>query len=704
MKLQIKILFFILLLWAVSSQCTWSQAPIVRKLGIPDRILTKKDGLISNNVYGALQDLDGFMWFYTDKGVSKYDGHHFKNFTLENGLPSQNVWLLTLDSKNRIWIHTHDNVLAYIKNDSIFKVHIFKNNLQFNLIQGDDNLIFDGYTLDFMLVPNGDTFLFKEIKIPITENPVLLKLVSYSYSIEEFIYSFAGIGEKMYVEDTCNHKFETFDLSSKGIFYSPLIKNNNVLVSSSEGLLTFNSGKLISNIIVNSKALINRTNSDFNGNIWVATKKEGVYFYISEKINVVKVANSFQYNFLKAFIYENKIYASDKVGNLYKINPIIMDLQKVSFSPGFREVDSWFNNKIIIYGDSKFSIQDQFAIKNHKITSYLHKLNKESGYIFPYRTIKISRDSIIGLDSRNYCKLYCKVKEELRVLLFHIDNFRINQLFVDSKKYIQIFSKDIMYTYDSKLHCESETSLFVNNEYLIVSAVIEDKFSGLPIIGTYGQGIYLLNKKKKWELIPKTKGLEVQSMSYCGKFLSVHSNKGIFLINTEKYPYNVCNAYTSSSGLIPEDMLASYAIDSFIYCVSKTFIAKIKPEEEKPSVNKVYITNIESNQRRLSIIDLKSLPPDFRNIKLSFSLLDYAKSEDVAYSYKLQESDNWTNLSTNEVLLSELSAGKYNLQILARNKYSDQIFGKEFILLQVNQVWWKKIWFILLVNLSLMFG
>ncbi|MEO6691906.1 MAG: histidine kinase, partial [Saprospiraceae bacterium] len=173
---------------------------------------------------------------------------------------------------------------------------------------------------------------------------------------------------------------------------------------------------------------------------------------------------------------------------------------------------------------------------------------------------------------------------------------------------------------------------------------------------------------------------------------------------TEKYPYYVCNAYTSSSGLIPEDILASYSVDSFIYCVSKTFIAKIKPEEEKHSVNKVYITNIESDQRKLSLNDLASLPPNVKNIKISFTLFDFSKSEDVAYSYKLLDRNNWIELPTNEVLLSELSAGKYNLQILARNKYSGQIFGTESILLQVNQVWWKKIWFILFVNVSLLFG
>jgi ligand-binding sensor domain-containing protein len=39
------------------------------------------DGLPSSRVNYLMQDSKGFIWIATDKGVSRFDGQHFKNFT-----------------------------------------------------------------------------------------------------------------------------------------------------------------------------------------------------------------------------------------------------------------------------------------------------------------------------------------------------------------------------------------------------------------------------------------------------------------------------------------------------------------------------------------------------------------------------------------------------------------------------------------------
>ena len=50
-----------------------------------------KEGLAGSNVYAAIQDKEGFMWFATETGVSRFDGVHFKNFTIEDGLPDNEI-------------------------------------------------------------------------------------------------------------------------------------------------------------------------------------------------------------------------------------------------------------------------------------------------------------------------------------------------------------------------------------------------------------------------------------------------------------------------------------------------------------------------------------------------------------------------------------------------------------------------------------
>jgi ligand-binding sensor domain-containing protein len=102
---------------------------------------TKEDGLPSNTVYGVTQDKDGFIWFCTDAGVCKFDGIRFKIFTKDDGLPSNEVFELFCDSKNRIWIRSFSAKLCFIKNDKIFSAEncdylkLVKNNGQSDVFE-----------------------------------------------------------------------------------------------------------------------------------------------------------------------------------------------------------------------------------------------------------------------------------------------------------------------------------------------------------------------------------------------------------------------------------------------------------------------------------------------------------------------------------------------------------------------------------------
>ncbi|MBP6624193.1 MAG: hypothetical protein KA198_03420, partial [Chitinophagaceae bacterium] len=52
---------------------------------------TQKDGLPSNTVYSIAQDKDGYIWIGTDAGMTKFDVINFKTYTVEDGLPSNEV-------------------------------------------------------------------------------------------------------------------------------------------------------------------------------------------------------------------------------------------------------------------------------------------------------------------------------------------------------------------------------------------------------------------------------------------------------------------------------------------------------------------------------------------------------------------------------------------------------------------------------------
>src|ERR1700759_2057260 len=64
---------------------------------------TVKDGLPGSIVYQCLQDNNGFIWFATNQGVSRFDGRTFKNFSKEDGLPDNDILKLYLDKYNNVW-------------------------------------------------------------------------------------------------------------------------------------------------------------------------------------------------------------------------------------------------------------------------------------------------------------------------------------------------------------------------------------------------------------------------------------------------------------------------------------------------------------------------------------------------------------------------------------------------------------------------
>ena len=102
MKKQLLIILILLL----SYQILLAQIPHFKNY-------TVDDGLPSSQVYRAFQDSKGFIWFCTDKGIARFDGYKFEKFTTKNELPSNDVWQCAEDSDQRIWFLSYANSFFY---------------------------------------------------------------------------------------------------------------------------------------------------------------------------------------------------------------------------------------------------------------------------------------------------------------------------------------------------------------------------------------------------------------------------------------------------------------------------------------------------------------------------------------------------------------------------------------------------------------
>ncbi len=100
----------------ISYACTaTAQEPACIKFGMDD-------GLPSQIIYSTMQDRDGYIWICTANGVSRYDGFHFQNFSLKDGLCDVENFYAVEDSSGRVWFDSFNGKICYWENGTIHKI------------------------------------------------------------------------------------------------------------------------------------------------------------------------------------------------------------------------------------------------------------------------------------------------------------------------------------------------------------------------------------------------------------------------------------------------------------------------------------------------------------------------------------------------------------------------------------------------------
>ncbi|HTY38499.1 MAG TPA: two-component regulator propeller domain-containing protein [Bacteroidota bacterium] len=113
----LRVLSGVLLLLAVCTVPTRSQGRAVDF----DR-LSLEEGLSESAVSTIVQDHLGFLWFGTQDGLNRYDGHTFVVFRNDpsdsTSLSDNFITSLLVDSKGRLWIGTEDGGLNLLRSDN----------------------------------------------------------------------------------------------------------------------------------------------------------------------------------------------------------------------------------------------------------------------------------------------------------------------------------------------------------------------------------------------------------------------------------------------------------------------------------------------------------------------------------------------------------------------------------------------------------
>lgn len=100
------------------------------------KTFTTENGLPHNNVIAIVEDSTGFLWFGTWDGLSRYDGHVFKNYYHIPGdttsIPYFSIQNLFVDKANNLWIYTdRAEIVLYDRiNDNFRRITDFGENRQ----------------------------------------------------------------------------------------------------------------------------------------------------------------------------------------------------------------------------------------------------------------------------------------------------------------------------------------------------------------------------------------------------------------------------------------------------------------------------------------------------------------------------------------------------------------------------------------------
>ncbi len=104
-----RLAYYILLLFFSFACATGNaQQPLYRNF-------TDEDGLPSNTVYQIFQDPKGYLWMTTTKGICRFDGAEFVKIPLE-GLQTEDMPVAAMDDMGHLWAANMVGELVYIDN------------------------------------------------------------------------------------------------------------------------------------------------------------------------------------------------------------------------------------------------------------------------------------------------------------------------------------------------------------------------------------------------------------------------------------------------------------------------------------------------------------------------------------------------------------------------------------------------------------
>jgi ligand-binding sensor domain-containing protein len=725
---------------------------------------TQEEGLPSNETYCIFEDSRHYIWIATDLGVVRYNGNKFEQFQL----PDNVVFKIKEDSKGRIWFFSHKAQLAYFENE---KIRLFKHNDKILSriekihiidcrVDENDNILLNSYLdSNFVISPEGnikavsssengtDKYSFSIdyinknncfTKLNRRFNPSIYpQAVTFSITVNKGkkvtdyyvpantptfahygstsvdgkdVYFFGGKYVLCLREDGSYFikKMPSKILSVyifEGQIWVGMFKNGAVM-------LTPNLALTNPNTVLPNKSITSIT-TDYEGGLWVSTLENGVYYLKNATIRrlIDKEASNPYVSRLMNLKDSALIYA--KSTGLYRYsqnqNSIFFKYNDLFAVDLFTNTD----NTLFLFGSAEKTIAS--------VNLNDPQFKKLYVYDSPSEAIQVGADSIVLSTTGSIAKYrnspFSKKSAgegQNAALYFGKDAKNLlskqGRLFMDSENNIWAGCNDGLYKTDQN----RDTMLkFLPGSALLNNGItcIRQIEPGILSVAIRSLGIALIKDNKIIGSITEKEGLASDKVRFLlpeKKQLWAATAKGISIISfqsLEPLRYRITNIGKDDGFYnITINHLLTYQ-HSIVAATSNGIFFIEEPDyfitKKLPAVP-FYITTVRSFSGDTSGISSISLPYSKNRLVIKYVAISFNSYETVNYLYRFNQGDTvWHSTSNSELLLENLEAGTYNLQIKAVMPNQQRYSAAQTLTITVEKPWWQNNWLRLLALLLL---
>jgi ligand-binding sensor domain-containing protein len=707
---------------------------------------TTSNGLASYTVYCALQDDQGYIWFGTDKGVSKFNGYDFENYNYKNGLGDNEIFDIYQDSKKRIWFSGYNGKLSFYSHG------------KFNNIENNDtlkNIDFKGIGLKFLEDSQGNLYYItnQSLYSSIKSGPINVSSESnlYSYLMlngENDAYLMSAIKDTFVIANLTQHqavKYPNFELDIKimprinskpiiindllyfnyanNIIEVDLLKNkyaivhqfenaeqgqcfqkiNDVLIwiGTQNGLYIFDTKKkiIVSRYLKNVS--VSSINLDNEKNIWVTSLNKGVFQIINKNISFYNSTSGLDFD---KCIYLNTIDSNVIVGSQnYRCAFIKDNTIKNIMLPqqqGEGKIESAKKGKdgniLISTGSGFFEINSQLVLKK----SYKSSVT----------------DILIG-DS------ITTIAQGYRILRFQNKPYNIEGFLKDGDQFtippIKIKAKKIFRTRDSSLYVIGNFGALkisgndlteIHPHPALKTNIVDfaETKDGIQWFASSLDGLLAIYNHTAYHFTHQ-EGLPSDFVSS----ITIDDHENVW-VGTQnglcKISYQLGNKKTQIRYYNKTAGLASNAINDIIFFNGKIWAATdfglCSFTEADLAVNRwqpqMIIESVRCGDEIISPINNKYIITNKKNsLKIKFIGISMSSLSNMKYLYRLDGPEKkWTETKNTELEYPSLPPGIHTLEIKtlnSQNKPSDI----KTIVIEVIPSFYQTIWFYLIIALGL---